>query len=414
MRENLHNWIERNVNKKLIAAVIILVILCIFFVLLGRNLSKEPVLTLQGEEFVQVHIGEDFDDPGIQASLAGKDITPQITTSGEADTNNIGTYEITYTYERFKIAYSISRTVQVTDAESPELTLVGGKEMTIDQWETYEEPGYEAVDDSDGTITDRVEVTGYVDTTVAGTYKLEYSVTDESGNTTTKTRKVTIDKKDQYTDDSTIYLTFDDGPSSSVTGDILDVLADYDVKATFFICNYRDDEEDLTDIVQRELDEGHTVGIHTYSHTYSTVYASKTDFWNDFNLLYDQLYADTGYRAFVLRFPGGSSNTISAQYTEGIMSELVAETFEKDLLFMDWNVDSTDADSDDQTVSELVSAVKSELQEHRNNVVLMHDTNAKTTTVKAVKKIIEYGLENGYVFKAIEEDTMPIHHTINN
>ena len=401
-------------NYKMIFAVIVLIILCAIFLVMGRKLTKVPELTLLGDEYVQIHIGEEYDDPGITATLGDDDISGKVVTTNEPDTNNIGTYEVTYTVELFKIEYSITRTVKVTDAESPELTLTGGKEMTIDQWEDYEEPGYEAVDDSDGTITDRVEISGYVDTTVPGTYKLIYSVTDESGNTTTKKRKVTVDKKDQYTEESTIYLTFDDGPSSTVTEKILDVLAEYDVKATFFIINYKDDEKDLTEIVQREIDEGHTVGIHSYSHDYATVYASKTDFWNDYNLLADELYEDTGYDAYVLRFPGGSSNSISANYCEGIMSDLVAEMFDEDMLFLDWNVDSTDADSDSQTKAEIVEAVTSELTPNRNNFVLMHDTNAKTTTVRALSEIIEYGLENGYVFKAVEEDTVPVHHTISN
>ena len=401
-------------NYKMIFAVIVLIILCVIFLVMGRKLTKVPELTLLGDEYVQIHIGEEYDDPGITATLGDDDISGKVVTTNEPDTNNIGTYEVTYTVERFKIAYSITRTVKVTDAESPELTLVGGKEMTIDQWEDYEEPGYEAVDDSDGTITDRVEISGYVDTTVPGTYKLTYSVTDESGNTTTTKRKVTVDKKDQYTEESTIYLTFDDGPSSTVTEKILDVLAEYDVKATFFIINYKDDEKDLTEIVQREIDEGHTVGIHSYSHDYATVYASKTAFWNDYNLLADELYEDTGYDAYVLRFPGGSSNTISANYCEGLMSELVAEMFEQDMLFLDWNVDSTDAESNSQTKAEIVEAVTSELTPNRNNVVLMHDTDAKKTTVKALSEIIEYGLENGYVFKAVEEDTVPVHHTVSN
>lgn len=405
---------KRFFDLRLIIAIVAMIIICLCFHAAGKSMTLEPKLTLKGQPTVQLTVGETFDDPGATAELGGKNITSSIQTVTKLNTDKVGKYTIQYVVSRFKHDYSVSRTVTVTDKEPPVIKLKGDSKMTIKLNQKYEDPGYTATDDSDGNITKKVKVSGYVDPTLSGTYKLTYSVSDTSGNSTSVTREVTVSTEAVKTEDSTIYLTFDDGPSTEVTPSILKTLKENNIKATFFIINYKNDEEDLTSLVKQELSEGHTVGIHSYTHDYAKIYTSTTAFWSDFNKLYNQLYKDTGYKAFVSRFPGGSSNTVSRHYCQGIMTTLAKEVTEKGFNYMDWNVDSTDAQGNERPVSTLVENVESELQKNRNNVVLMHDTNAKKTTAKALPQIIKYGKEHGYTFKAMTKDMVPVHQPVNN
>lgn len=111
---------------------------------------------------------------------------------------------------------------------------------------------------------------------------------------------------------SVIYLTFDDGPSSTVTGEILDILEENCVQATFFIVDY---SEDKIPLLERMIEDGETIGIHALEHDYEKCYSSEDAYLDGVEELKEKLYQDTGYEAFCLRFPGGSSNTISATTT---------------------------------------------------------------------------------------------------
>lgn len=105
-----------------------------------------------------------------------------------------------------------------------------------------------------------------------------------------------------------VYLTFDDGPSEN-TDAILDILAEYNVKATFFAIG-QEGEENMT-MYQRIVSEGHTLGMHSYSHSYSTVYKSLDDFKSDFYKIQNYIEGVTGVKPVYYRFPGGSNNLVS-------------------------------------------------------------------------------------------------------
>lgn len=211
---------------------------------------------------------------------------------------------------------------------------------------------------------------------------------------------------------SIIYLTFDDGPSSKVTEQILDILKENDIKATFFILNY---SKSSIPILQRMAEEGHTIGLHGMSHEYVDCYSTEDAYLDGIDQLRDKLYDDTGYYAFCLRFPGGSSNTISRRYNEGIMTRLTQRVNEDpELQYFDWNVDSEDATGTNVDAELLVSNVTSELVKGKSNVVLMHDADTKETTAEALQAIIDYGRANGYCFQAITRDTPTVHHPVNN
>lgn len=211
--------------------------------------------------------------------------------------------------------------------------------------------------------------------------------------------------------DSIIYLTFDDGPSETSTTRILDILKKNDIHATFFIINYTSDKIPL---LQRMVDEGHTIGIHAYTHEYEACYSTDNAYIDGVEALKAKLKSDIGYDVFCVRFPGGSSNTISEKYNEGIMSRLAIQVENMGMEYYDWNVDSGDAAGSHVEDSVLISNTTSQLVKGRSNIVLMHDTDAKDTTVQALQSIIDYGKENGYHFEAIDRDTPPVHHRINN
>ena len=208
-----------------------------------------------------------------------------------------------------------------------------------------------------------------------------------------------------------IALTFDDGPSSDVTVRVLDTLKANGIKATFFICDY---DEDKLPIIKRMIDEGHTIGIHGYSHDYSQIYTSNDAFMENINKLKNKLKEDTGYDAYVIRFPGGSSNTVSEKYCVGVMSQLVQTVTDSGLMYMDWNVSSGDAEGNNRPVNLIIKNVTGGFKHNRNNVVLMHDTSVKQTSADALQSIITYGKNNGYSFYPISKDTIPVHHGVNN
>lgn len=201
-----------------------------------------------------------------------------------------------------------------------------------------------------------------------------------------------------------VYLTFDDGPSM-YTEDILDILDQYEVKATFFAVGKEDEasRERLRQIVER----GHTLGMHSYSHEYGTLYASEESFAEDFVRIQDYLYEVTGVKSTLYRFPGGSSNTVSRVD----MSELADYLEEQGVTFFDWNVSSGDGGRTLLTVQQLVDNCTKDLDQWNEAVILMHDSADKRTTVEALPIIIEkiQAMENTEILP-ITEDTEAIQH----
>ena len=130
--------------------------------------------------------------------------------------------------------------------------------------------------------------------------------------------------------------------------------------------------------------------------------------------LYDKIKKDFNYKAKIMRFPGGTSNTVSRNYSVGIMKKLSKKITKKGFTYFDWNVDSGDASGNNVSKKIIANNVIKDLSKKRTNVVLMHDSGAKTTTAKALQKIIDYGNNNGYVFERITEKTSKIQHKPNN
>ncbi len=201
-----------------------------------------------------------------------------------------------------------------------------------------------------------------------------------------------------------VHLTFDDGPSS-VTDDILDILNEYDVKATFFV-NGRTDERSLA-MYKRIVEEGHTLGMHSYSHKYNEVYASKEKFIADTEKLRHLLAETTGEDPVFYRFPGGSSNRVSTVD----MEELIGWLNEEGITYFDWNISSGDSSGGKLTVDQIVGNCTKTVANHEEPVILMHDAGSKRTTVEALPEIIETIQAMGNTkLTAITEDTPVVHH----
>lgn len=210
----------------------------------------------------------------------------------------------------------------------------------------------------------------------------------------------------------TIYLTFDDGPSAEITPYILDILAAKGVHATFFIVGYEPDSV-REELVMRIYDEGHSIGLHGQSHTYSKIYTSIEALEANFLTLQDSIYNTIGIRPTIIRFPGGSSNTVSKHYCKGIMTEAQTYFPAQGFTFYDWNVDSQDAGGVD-TAAGVFENVTSGLRPGRRNIILMHDSASKLHTLEALEAIIDYGFENGYEFKVITPETESMAHQVAN
>ncbi len=292
------------------------------------------------------------------------------------------------------------------DTVAPELTLQGDDFIILAYGQNYEEAGYTATDDTDGDITDEVELITAPDSFLPGTQTITYSVSDSAGNTTTATRSVLVKHETQSVDENsrTVYLTFDDGPCI-YTPQILDILKNYNVKATFFVTAQK---PEYAHLMKRIVDEGHTIAAHTYSHLYD-IYVSSEAYFEDLDKINDLIFEQTGTRTAILRFPGGSSNIISKNYKEGIMSEIVPATIQKGYVYFDWNIDSGDAST--SKPDKIVRNVTSSLS-NGNNIVLMHDMKASQLT--ALPQIIEFCHSNGYTFAPLTDGTPPARHSINN
>lgn len=200
------------------------------------------------------------------------------------------------------------------------------------------------------------------------------------------------------TDKKICYLTFDDGPTQEVTPKVLEVLRQYDVKATFFVLGKMLDTN--REIGRQVFEEGHLLANHSYYHQYGELYATGESFMAEIEKTERLICEVTGEEAFkLMRFPGGGHNagTYAAQKQE--YKQLLKE---KGYYFVDWNCLNGDAEAALRSADELVARVK-ETAIGKNLVILMHDAAAKKTTPDALGEIIEYLKGQGYEFKRLDD-----------
>lgn len=365
--------------------------------------QKAPVLKLNGDELVYVLPGMEYTEPGFEAY---DDYDGDLTGSVTVERDDTG-FLYTVTDSSGNTA-KLHREVYFNDTVAPKITLEGGEAYDLILGKTFVEPGYKAIDNCDGDISDKVTVEGDIDSFKKGIYPITYTVTDVFGNTTVVTRNVNVIAAPQperiVPDGKVVYLTFDDGPGQ-YTEKLLAVLAKYDVKATFFVTGNGDPE-----IIAKIAEGGHTVAIHTNSHNYRKIYTSEEAYVEDLLAISQVIEEQTGKTPDLIRFPGGSSNTVS-KFNPGIMTRLTTLVEEMGYRYFDWNVDSNDAGgatSADEVYRNVVRGIAS----HDISVVLQHDI--KGFSVAAVESIIEWGLRNGYTFLPLERTSPTCEHRVNN
>jgi len=305
---------------------------------------------------------------------------------------------------------TVVRKIKYDDPIPPELTLQGDNMIIMRTGDQYAEPGYAATDNCDGDITDRVTVSGEVNRFKVGRYVLTYTAADSYQNTVTATRTVFVKERevekvnDPGNGGKVIYLTFDDGPGPD-TPRLLDILMKYNVQATFFVVKTGN-----IATIQRTAAEGHTVAIHTATHNFREIYASEEAYFDDLYEMQKTIEEYTGQTPMLLRFPGGSSNTVSC-FNSGIMTRLTKLVEEIGFTYFDWNVDSKDAGGA-KTAEQVYQNTINGIGNKQTAVVLMHDI--KGYSVDAVEQIIVWGLENGYTFLPLTSGSPTCHHNVNN
>lgn len=291
------------------------------------------------------------------------------------------------------------------DTQKPEIQ--GVQNQTVKQGKSLDFTGGVSVkDDMDPKPSLEVH-SEHVDFATPGIYKAVYTARDRSGNVEEIVQKVTVEANPEW-NEKIVYLTFDDGPSDN-TKKILDILDEYKAKATFFVTGHNQKKNDMLRIAH---EKGHAVGLHTYTHDYASVYESEQAYFDDLQKISNMVEKVTGEKSRLIRFPGGSSNTISRKYAPGLMTKLTREVQEKGYQYFDWNCDSTDASGNNVPVDKLIANATSSQAKHIN--ILMHDTDAKNTTVEALPKIIEHYRKQGYAFRALTVDSYAPHHQVNN
>lgn len=365
--------------------------------------TQAPIISLEGETKLNICPKDDFKDPGFKClDNYDGDITDKVEVKVKKD-------KVIYTVkDQSGNKSQIERNLNRKDEVSPELGLLGPKTLYISVNSQYKDPGYEVYDDFDKDLKDKVKVSGQVDASKLGEYVLKYEVADCSGNKSGAERKVIVtDQPLPQGQNSTIYLTFDDG-NSSKTIQILDILKKEKVKATFFVVGTNLKH----DIMKRIVAEGHAIGLHSDTHKYEQIYSSTSAFFNDIETLSNKIKEMTGVETKILRFPGGSSNAVSKSYTPGIMSVLVNEVHAKGYHYFDWNVGS--ADSTSITGDQIYQNIVSGLGVKETYVTLFHDIEKNQATVDALPKIIEYGKSHGYQFDKITMTTPEFHHGVTN
>ena len=379
--------------------------------------SVAPVITLEGEKEIQISYTKEYEEPGFTAlDTYDGDLTENVKVSK----NEINSKEYNMVYEVVDFSGNKAQEVRhviVVDDVAPEIKLNGNHNIYMNAGEEYTEAGATVIDEIDGDISDRLQIDGTVDTSKSGNYIVTYKATDDSGNEATTQRFIMVTSTGKVIpQDGTmgkkgvIYLTFDDGPTLTSTPKILDILAKKGVKATFFVINFDDAKAEL---IKREHEEGHTVAIHGYLHTYSAIYKSEEAYIENITKMQERIQETIGVSPTITRFPGGSSNTVSRHYSTGIMRRLCFEMVSRGFTYFDWNVDSEDAGSA-QSASDVYREVTTHLSKNQANVVLMHDFNENTKTINALEDIIDYGLENGYTFEVITPETQMVTHATNN
>lgn len=363
---------------------------------------EAPEIVLKGEQKVFVCPKKEYEEEGYEAfDNYDGDLTDHVKITQE---ENKFIYQVK---DMSKNETKIEREIVKEDVTAPTIILKGNENVTVYLGSTYEDPGVEVQDNCDEYI--EVITEGNVENKL-GTYIITYIAKDESGNEASIKRTVTVKEKPIVIipDNSTIYFTFDDGPSS-ITPKVLDILKKYHIKATFFVINHSSSYDGY---IKRAYQEGHTVAVHSYTHNYGQIYASEDAYLNDFNLMRNKIYHITGEYPNLFRFPGGSSNTVS-KFNPKIMTKLTNLMEDKGYAYFDWNVSSGDAGGTKNS-NDVYKNVVNNVGKFHSYIVLMHDFEGNYKTLNALEDIIINLKNRGYKFDRLTKNSYKAHHGIAN
>lgn len=416
-----------------IAGVIAAIIIALLIKLLFFSGLFIPQITLNGDKTETVEVNSKFHDEGAEARFRFQDYSDQIVKKSNLNIHKTGTYTITYTFDKYD--KSVSRTIEVVDTTAPKLKLKEPQNLRVFENGTFQDPGYQAVDNYEGDITSKVMVKNDVDMEHTGTYKITYTVSDSSGNVTKKTRKVEVcadptktkvyynfddydnkaeewwfnkstkhqrttaardeaflAKYDAYylgKDEKVIYLTFDEGGNDiTYIKEIADVLNKNDVKATFFLTrNYIKNEAPfMNDLVKH----GHLIANHTWHHYDMPLLANSKDIdkfvreITETEKTYMEVTGEPMKKCF--RFPKGGMSERSLR----IMQELGYKTFFWSHAYYDFAQDV----SGDESYKTMMDHY------HNGAIYLLHPSNKGN--YEAMDKFIKEMKKLGYRFETVE------------
>lgn len=234
------------------------------------------------------------------------------------------------------------------------------------------------------------------------------SMVNENMSSTITSKNLPINE--QYVESNTvykenkkiIYLTFDDGPSYKITNKVLDVLEENEVKATFFLIGSQ--IKDKEDVVKRIYNEGHSIGLHTYTHNFRKIYCNEDKFIQEMMVCRSEIREVIGIAPNIIRFPGGSYKHLSKSYLKKL--------HDNNFRVYDWNLDNCDGlNPEIQPYNLYVKAIKGS-DKLDNIILLLHCTDMNKNTYKALPKIIKYYQSEGYEFKSITDETAELYFPI--
>ena len=211
-----------------------------------------------------------------------------------------------------------------------------------------------------------------------------------------------VSNEEKRESDKAVYITFDDGPSA-VTEDILEILDEEDIKATFFVIGPGGENTDRRLLQIHEA--GHAIGIHSWSHEYSKIYSSVDAFLEDFNADREWIYSVTGEYCDIFRFPGGSANSLADR---DIINAIAEEMDRRGFVWYDWNADGEDSIHQYISAWEIVQNVFKTSEGKDKVVVLLHDSSGRKTTPEALRLIIQKFKELGYEFGVLPDMEEPV------
>lgn len=196
-----------------------------------------------------------------------------------------------------------------------------------------------------------------------------------------------------YEGEKTAYLTFDDGPTANITPQILDILKEKEVRATFFVLGSM--VEKNQEMTKRIAAEGHILANHSYSHVYREIYASPQSLLEEICRTEEAVVNTVGEESYtrVFRFPGGSFEK---------QAEMKNALLEIGYVYVDWNALNGDAEGQNISADKQMENLQQTTSGKNSVVILMHDAPSKQTTAEALPRMIDYLKEAGYTFRTLK------------